>query len=204
MSIYPNDYCHECSQPIPPVEQPAPPPCVGEPCVEIMNASCVKYTGAAIPCKSITSGERLDSIINKLAVCVDANLVRSILGIIRDNDDLSLMLSQITCGFNCGTVTLCAKPAGLSVGTITNTGAVLSWTRVSGAYGYYVRYKKPADATWVLFPLILDSSFAVPTATKPVTGLTALSEYDWEVKTVCNNSGFESGWTNGANFTTLA
>jgi len=50
----------------------------------------------------------------------------------------------------------------------------------------------------------LDSSFAVPTATKPVTGLTALSEYDWEVKTVCNNSGFESGWTNGANFTTLA
>lgn len=55
----------------PPVEVPAPPTCTdGEPCAEILNAKCVKYTGVDITCLTITTNDRLDVILGKIATAL--------------------------------------------------------------------------------------------------------------------------------------
>lgn len=68
--MYPNEYCHQCEPELPPIEVPPPPVCEGEECEEIYTGNCVKYTGPAIPCLSITTNESLNSVIAKLAARV--------------------------------------------------------------------------------------------------------------------------------------
>ncbi len=65
--MYPNEYCHQCDPELPPIEVPPPPVCEGEECEEIYTGNCVKYTGPAIPCLSITTNESLNSVIAKIA-----------------------------------------------------------------------------------------------------------------------------------------
>jgi hypothetical protein len=65
--MYPNQYCNPCTPECPEVLIPAPPDCEGEPCEEIVQGECVRYTGPAIPCLSITQGESLNSVIQKIA-----------------------------------------------------------------------------------------------------------------------------------------
>ena len=65
--MYPNQYCNPCNQDCPEVQIPSPPDCVGEPCEEIVQGDCVRYTGPAIPCLDIVQGESLNSVIQKIA-----------------------------------------------------------------------------------------------------------------------------------------
>jgi hypothetical protein len=73
--MYPNQYCHQCNEPEPCVELPAPPDCTGEPCEEIVLDTCVRYTGPAIPCLGITTGANLNQVLqiiaNRLCDCCD-------------------------------------------------------------------------------------------------------------------------------------
>lgn len=65
--MYPNQYCNPCTPECPEVVIPSPPDCEGEPCEEIVQGECVRYTGPAIPCLEIVQGESLNSVIQKIA-----------------------------------------------------------------------------------------------------------------------------------------
>lgn len=65
--MYPNQYCNPCTPECPEVLIPSPPDCEGEPCEEIVQGECVRYTGPAIPCLEIVQGESLNSVIQKIA-----------------------------------------------------------------------------------------------------------------------------------------
>lgn len=202
MSIYPNDYCHECQQ-TPSVEQPAPPDCAGEKCVEIYNAECVQYNGANIPCKQIETGDRMDEIIQKLATCYNEEFVRGLLRMIRDNESLKALFAQIVCSINCNTVTVCQVPAGLAVGTITVQGGTASWTRIAGVSGYYLQFKKTTDTTWTSLGGLIANPSSGTTVNAVITGLLDSTQYDLRVKTVCSD-GQESAWSSTVSFTTLS
>jgi hypothetical protein len=194
MSIYPNDYCHECQQ-TPPVEQPAPPPCVGEPCEEILDTKCISYAGADIPCKGIKTGDRLDKVINDLATCYDENFVRSLLRMIRDDSALKTLFAQIVCSVDCLTITLCQIPAGITRSNSTSQGFTVSWTKITGVSGYYIRVRKSSSISWTqVGGLLPNSSFSTGTASAVITGLDSGSAYYIQVKTLCTD-GSESSWS---------
>jgi hypothetical protein len=85
----------------------------------------------------------------------------------------------------------CGTPANLAAGSITNTGATLTWGAVSGATSYNVRYKLTSSATW--------TSTTSSTTSKAITGLTLGSVYEFQVQAVCSVSG---SFSSSVNFTT--
>lgn len=86
----------------------------------------------------------------------------------------------------------CNAPTGLSVGSIATTSATISWTAVSGASNYTVQIKPSTSSTW--------TSLSASGNSLNVTGLTAGTTYNWQVRTNC--SGGSSAYTTGSNFTT--
>ncbi|MEP7142677.1 MAG: reprolysin-like metallopeptidase [Ferruginibacter sp.] len=89
---------------------------------------------------------------------------------------------------------VCAAPSGLAASSITTSNATISWTAVSGAVSYAADYKLSTAGTWT-------SAATATTATSiAITGLTAGSLYDYQVRTNCGASG-TSGYTT-AQFTT--
>lgn len=201
MSIYPNDYCHECQQ-TPPVEQPAPPICEGENCVEIYDSACIQYTGAAIPCKQIQPGERMTSVVNKLATCYDEEFVRGLLRMIRDDATLNGLFAQIVCSVDCESITICDVPSGIVLSLPTTTGFTASWAKITGVSGYLLQVKKVADVAWTqVGGLLPNSSFTTATASVAVSGLVGATEYMVRIKTICTD-GSESAWSTPINTTT--
>ncbi|MFM9027251.1 MAG: fibronectin type III domain-containing protein [Bacteroidota bacterium] len=89
----------------------------------------------------------------------------------------------------------CGNPSGLAAGSITSTGATLSWTAVSGASSYNVQYKTSSATSW--------TTVTTTTTSRTLTGLTAGTTYNWQVSAVCSN-GASSSYVAGPNFTTLA
>lgn len=100
-------------------------------------------------------------------------------------------VEDYTVNFVSGTTT-CNAPSGLTTGTLTSTGATVSWTAVSGAVNYTLQVKTNAATTW--------TSYTVTTNSKTLTGLVASTLYNWRVKTNC--SAGSSANTTGTNFTT--
>ncbi len=95
----------------------------------------------------------------------------------------------------CGTTSTCNAPTGLAASSISNTGATVSWTAVSGASNYAVDYKTTVSSTWT-------SAATATTATSvTLSGLTASTAYDWRVRTNCSSSS--STYSTGT-FTTTA
>jgi hypothetical protein len=88
----------------------------------------------------------------------------------------------------------CGNPTGLVAGSITSSGATLTWTAVTGAASYNVQYKTSTATTW--------TTTTSTTASKSITGLSAGTVYNWQVQAVC--TGASSSYVAGANFTTLA
>jgi hypothetical protein len=87
----------------------------------------------------------------------------------------------------------CDTPTGLSSSSIATTSAVVSWSAVSGATNYTVQYKPNSSSTWL-------TAAAASTATSiTISGLTASTLYDWQVRTNC--SGGSSAYVQGQ-FTT--
>lgn len=87
----------------------------------------------------------------------------------------------------------CAIPTGSATSNITDTTARFTWTAVSGALSYNVRYRQIGASTWIT----VSDSLTVYN----VVGLTAGTNYEWQVQTVCSSTS-SSSFTASTNFTT--
>lgn len=101
----------------------------------------------------------------------------------------------LTTSLGCSPVsqTGCGTPSGLAASSITSSTATISWTAVSGATSYNVQFRVVGTTTW--------TTGTVTSASASLSGLTASSNYEWQVQANCNGtlSAFASG-----TFTTLA
>ncbi len=91
------------------------------------------------------------------------------------------------------TTTGCGAPTSVTVGSIANTSASVSWAAVSGATNYTVEYKTAAATTWTV-------TTATTTPSKALSGLTANTAYNVRVKTTCGTT--VSAYSTTTNFTT--
>lgn len=89
--------------------------------------------------------------------------------------------------------TSCGNPSGLATANITSSSASISWAAVSGATAYNVQFRIVGSATW--------TTGTVTAASASLSGLTAASNYEWQVQANCN--GTLSSFV-AASFTTLA
>ncbi|MGZ5191543.1 MAG: fibronectin type III domain-containing protein, partial [Flavisolibacter sp.] len=71
----------------------------------------------------------------------------------------------------------CTIPVGLNVTNVANTSATFSWTPVTGATLYHLRYKTISATTWTI------TSTSNPAIT--LTGLSAGTSYNYAVEAVC-------------------
>lgn len=90
--------------------------------------------------------------------------------------------------------TTCDVPGGLTAISITSSGATLGWGAVSAATSYNIQYRKSGTTTW--------TSTTSTTSSKVLTGLTASTNYEFQIQTVCSNGS--SAFSASATFTTLA
>lgn len=88
----------------------------------------------------------------------------------------------------------CNTPTGLVSGSVTSSSFALSWTAVSGASSYEVQYKAASTSTW--------TTVTTTTSSYTVSGLTASTAYNYQVRTVCGSSF--SGYTTMGSVTTSA
>lgn len=95
----------------------------------------------------------------------------------------------------CGTPTpvLCGAITNLTAGSITQTGATISWAAVSGATGYVLQYRPASSTVWTTVN-VASTSFSI-------TGLTAGTTYNVQVQSVCTGG---NGSFTGINFTTTS
>ena len=88
---------------------------------------------------------------------------------------------------------VCNAPSGLASSSITTSGATVSWSAVSGAVNYDVDYKLTSSGTWT------NAATATASTSVAISGLTAATVYDWQVRTNCSSG--TSGYS-AAQFTT--
>lgn len=88
----------------------------------------------------------------------------------------------------------CAKPTALAAGSVTATGATLTWTAGGSETDWTVEYGTAADFTGA-------ASNVSTTPTLALNGLTPATTYYVRVKAVCG-VGDESNWSNAASFMT--
>ena len=75
----------------------------------------------------------------------------------------------------------------------TSNSATVGWRSVSGAVSYNVRYAVRYSGAW--------TTITSTTTSKSLTGLLALTTYEFQVQTVCSSG--VSGWSTSGIFTTL-
>ncbi|CAN5455653.1 hypothetical protein BH10BAC3_BH10BAC3_24590 [soil metagenome] len=91
-----------------------------------------------------------------------------------------------------GTVS-CAIPANANAGNITTNSSVISWSPVSGASLYHLRYKATTSSVYNVISTTANSY--------NLTGLASGTVYNYSVETVCSSGA--SGYTAEQTFTTL-
>ncbi|MDL2326810.1 fibronectin type III domain-containing protein, partial [Bacteroidales bacterium OttesenSCG-928-A14] len=91
---------------------------------------------------------------------------------------------------------VCNPPTGLSIANIEKNSADVSWTQSATAVTYTLEYKKSTDENYNT-PIT-----GITTASYPLTGLEAGTQYNVRVKSVCLG-GDESGYTSVNSFVTL-
>jgi hypothetical protein len=90
---------------------------------------------------------------------------------------------------------VCEVPIGTVASNIKATSAKVAWDIVSGAQTYNVRYRITGTVSWTKVASVLNS--------KKIQGLSPSTEYDWQVKSVCDPlTNFSSDWSATQNFTT--
>ena len=89
------------------------------------------------------------------------------------------------------TTSSCGTPGGLSASSVTTSSATLSWTAVSGATSYNVRYKATTSGTWI--------NTTSSTTSKGVSSLSSGTQYEFQVQAVCSVTG---SFSSSAYFTT--
>jgi hypothetical protein len=97
--------------------------------------------------------------------------------------------------FTTSAAATCAVPSGLGSGSITSSGATVSWTAVSGAVSYDLQYRVNGTSTWT-------SITGITATSRALSGLTASTTYEFQVRTNC--SGSSSAFSSSATFTTLS
>ncbi len=94
----------------------------------------------------------------------------------------------------------CVAPMNLNAMNVTGTTTTLTWTAVPNTNYYQIRYRLASGpGAWV-------SGTAPGTASsKNYTGLTLNTNYEWQIRAICNPSPFTTGpWSELADWTTLA
>ncbi|PKH49872.1 peptidase S8 [Tenacibaculum sp. Bg11-29] len=106
------------------------------------------------------------------------------------SQNYSLIVTGLT-----GTAVVCnaTVPTGVSTTSVTATGASVNWSAVSGAT-YDVRYKAVSASSWL--------TSAVSTTTKALSGLSAATQYEVQVRSKCSSGN--SSYSASVNFTTPA
>ncbi len=94
--------------------------------------------------------------------------------------------------FTTSAVTSCGVAGGQSTAGITSSAATLNWTAVTGAVSYNVQYRVVGAGSW--------TSTTSSTNSKAISGLTASTNYEWQVQTVCSSTS--SAFSGSATFTT--
>jgi Zn-dependent metalloprotease len=96
--------------------------------------------------------------------------------------------------FTTSTASGCNVPAGLNTTGISNTGAVLNWTAVSGANSYRLQYKTAAATTWTVVSNINTTSYTL-------TNLLIGTVYQFAVSSKCGSTF--TAYSPVSSFTTL-
>ncbi len=104
-------------------------------------------------------------------------------------------VSNASCLGTCetGGPVVCNVPGSVGASSVSQTGFTISWSAVSGAATYDVRYKAASSSTWI------NSSTAATSLA--VTGLTANTAYQFEVRSNCG-SGNVSAYSATGSVTT--
>ncbi|WP_420551989.1 GEVED domain-containing protein [Tenacibaculum aiptasiae] len=94
-----------------------------------------------------------------------------------------------------GTPVVCnaTVPTGVSTGSVSATGASVSWTAVPGA-SYDVRYRQVGTSSWTTNAVIGTST--------TLSGLSASTQYEVQVRSKCSSGN--SNYSSSVNFTTTA
>jgi hypothetical protein len=87
----------------------------------------------------------------------------------------------------------CSIPIGLNVSNVTSSSATFSWTAVTGATLYHLRYKTASATTWTM------ASTNIPTVN--ITGLSGGTSYNYAVEAVCSSG--PSGYSATQTFSTF-
>lgn len=87
----------------------------------------------------------------------------------------------------------CTIPVGLNVTNIANTSATFSWTPVTGATLYHLRYKTISATSWTI------TSSNLPSIN--LTGLSAGTSYNYAVEAICSSG--PSGYGATQTFSTI-
>jgi PKD repeat protein len=106
------------------------------------------------------------------------------------------------CGFDttCADIVItgpCTSPTSYSVSNVQADEATLNWNAMPGALQYKIRFRE-VDGNWDF------STVSDPTTFKINTGLTAETDYEWQVKTLCDGDNSSYGalqtFTTGASY----
>ena len=108
--------------------------------------------------------------------------------------DLFNNISTWIVGSNFTTLS-CPVPTNTTTSNILLDRATVNWNAVSGAYNYQIRFKAISSSTWQMV-----SNFGT---SRTIVGLSANTDYHWQVQTFCNASGTNiSDWSDTIPFTT--
>ena len=92
-----------------------------------------------------------------------------------------------------GTTPPCDIPTSLAVTNITENSATLSWSNVTEAVNYDVKYKETASATWI--------NDNTASTSLNISGLNSATEYEFQIATVCSDG--TSDYSSSTIFTTI-
>lgn len=100
--------------------------------------------------------------------------------------------------FTTNVLSCTVTPANIASSAITGHTATISWSAVAGAGHYAIQFKPSASVNWIFT--------STGGTSKILIALLGSTQYDYQVKTVCdnNNSGLSSDWSATATFTTGA
>jgi len=95
--------------------------------------------------------------------------------------------------FIAGSQVSCNAPSALTIGTVADSTAQISWTGADGASYYGIRYRRVGTSTWVTGVSFI-TSYLIQSNLAPGT------TYEWQVRTVCSSG--TGAYATGNDFTT--
>ena len=91
----------------------------------------------------------------------------------------------------------CETAPVLTVASVSNTSATITWPAVQGAAWYEFRYKASASSTWISCGTLSGTG-----TTRVLNGLIANTQYDFQARTYCSGGSTGSGWGSTLQFNT--